>query len=83
MGMLDGCATFDGRHELAIFFAGQNNTGSINSLWVYDAYANDLARMPAQNPPPVRDGAGVCYDEHNDCLVAPVRRRRADLDLPL
>ncbi|MEX0715710.1 MAG: hypothetical protein WD066_03950 [Planctomycetaceae bacterium] len=69
MGMLNPSATYDAKHEVALSFGGQNTVGSINSLWVYDAYANDLARMNAENPPGVRDGSGLCHDEHNDCLV--------------
>ena len=41
----------------------------MNNLFVYDAYANRLERLEAQNPPSPRDGSGFCYDSTNDCAV--------------
>ncbi|MEX1094585.1 MAG: fibronectin type III domain-containing protein [Planctomycetales bacterium] len=69
MGYLNGTATYDSNHEVALSFGGQNSTGGTNSLWAYDVYANDLQRLPAADPPSPRDGTGVCYDEAHDCLV--------------
>ncbi len=69
LGSLNGGATYDANHELALRFGGQGNAGGTNNLFAYDAYANTLNRLKADNPPSPRDGMGLCYDAKNDCLV--------------
>ena len=69
LGSLNAAATYDPNHELSISFGGQGTAGGTNNLFIYDAYANQLTRLPADNPPAVRDGHGLCYDARNDCLV--------------
>ncbi len=69
LGSLNAGATFDPVHELVISFGGQTTASSTNNLFVYDAYANQLTRLTPNNPPPPRDGMGLCYDAKNDCLV--------------
>ena len=66
LGRFSASATYDSKHEVAISFGG---SGGANNLTVYDAYSNRLARLNAENPPPARDGAGLCYDPKNDVLV--------------
>ncbi|MHB1035846.1 MAG: hypothetical protein ACYC35_26970 [Pirellulales bacterium] len=69
LGSLNAGGTYDENHEVAISFGGQGTAGGMNNLFVYDAYANQLERLDAANPPSPRDGMGVCYDTKNDCLV--------------
>ncbi len=69
LGRLNPSATYDAKHELAISFGGQGNSGGTNNLFAYDAYANALYRLEAAGPPSPRDGSGVAYDAANDCLV--------------
>ena len=66
MGSLNAGATYDSHRELSVSFGGQ---GGGNNLFVYDAYSNRIVRMNAENPPPPRDGMGICYDSKNDVLV--------------
>jgi hypothetical protein len=68
-GYLNGNATYDANHELAISFGGQDSAGETNNLFAYDAYSNALYRLNAAAKPSPRDGAGLCYDTKNDCLV--------------
>jgi hypothetical protein len=69
LGALNAGGTYDPNHEVALSFGGQTSGGGTNNLWVYDAYANLLERLEAADPPPPRDGHGICYDAKNDCLV--------------
>jgi hypothetical protein len=69
LGSLNACGTYDEKHETSLSFAGQGAAGGMNNLFVYDAYANRLVRLEAQNPPSPRDGSGFCYDSTNDCAV--------------
>jgi hypothetical protein len=69
IGGLDGGAAYHSRHEISISFGGQGAQGETGNLHFYDAYANQLTRISAPNPPSPRDGMGVCVDTKNDCLV--------------
>ena len=69
LGYLNGGATFDPNHELAISFGGQDSSGDINNLFAYDAYTNTLFRLDSAVRPSPRDGMGLCYDAKSDCLV--------------
>ncbi len=69
LGSLNSSATYSLRHEVSISFGGQTSGGPTNALFVYDAYANRLEQLRVGNAPAPRDGAGLCYDEANDCLV--------------
>lgn len=69
LGALDACGAYAEKHEVALSFGGQGAGGGMNNLFVYDAYANNLQRLEAQNPPSPRDGSGFCYDSTNDCGV--------------
>jgi len=69
LGSLDAGATYDAKHELALSFGGQGNSGGMNNLFAYDAYNNALYRLDAANRPSPRDGMGLCYDTKNDSLV--------------
>lgn len=69
VGSLNAAGTYDEKHEVTLSFGGQGAGGGMNNLFVYDAWANCLERLPAANPPSPRDGAGFCYDSKNDCAV--------------
>ncbi len=69
LGSLNGGATYDATRGLALSFGGQGTSGGTNNLFVYDAHANLLQRLPAANAPEPRDGMGLTYDTKNDCLV--------------
>jgi hypothetical protein len=69
LGRLNGGAAYDPLRGLCLSFGGQGNAGGTNNLFVYDAHANALHRLPAANPPSPRDGMGLAYDAKNDCLV--------------
>jgi hypothetical protein len=69
IGGLNSSATYDANHEVAVSFGGQGAGGPTNALFVYDAYANRLEQRRPPDPPSRRDGAGLCYDSKNDCLV--------------
>lgn len=69
LGYMDGGATYDGNHELALSFGGQGSSGGTNNLFAYDAFSNTLHRIVASNPPSPRDGMGIVYDTKNDCLI--------------
>jgi hypothetical protein len=44
-------------------------SGGKNTLFAYDAHANQLHPLKAANPPPPRDGMGLAYDARRDVLV--------------
>jgi hypothetical protein len=69
LGRLNAGATYDPRHELAVSFGGQANSGTTSNLFFYDAYANALYRVHAKGAPPPRDGMGLVCDPKQDCLV--------------
>jgi len=69
LGYLNAGGAYDENHEVALSFGGQGSAGDMNNLFVYDAYANRLERLEAQNPPSPRDGMGICYDTKGDRLV--------------
>jgi fibronectin type 3 domain-containing protein len=69
LGSLNPAVTYDARHEVLLDMGGQTAKGDINSLFAYDAYANQLEQLQAQNPPAPRDGHGIAYDARNDALV--------------
>jgi len=69
IGGLDGGAAYHSRHEISISFGGQGSQGGTSNLHFYDAYANELMRITAPDPPSPRDGMGICVDAKNDCLV--------------
>ncbi len=69
LGTLDAAGTYDPVHELSLSFGGQGNSGGMNNLFAYDAYANRLYRLDAENLPSRRDGMGLAYDAKNNCLV--------------
>jgi hypothetical protein len=68
-GSLNATGTYDPVRELALSFGGQGSSGGTNNLHAYDAHANRLYRLKADNPPSPRDGMGLAYDSKNDCLV--------------
>jgi hypothetical protein len=69
LGSLNATATYDANHEVALRVGGQASAGGTNNLFAYDAHANMLYRLKADNPPSPRDGMGLCYDTKNNCLV--------------
>jgi hypothetical protein len=69
IGGLDAGAAYHPRHEISITFGGQGSQGGTSNLHFYDAYANQLTRITAANPPSPRDGMGICVDTKNDCVV--------------
>lgn len=69
VGGLDSGATFVPTHEVTLTFGGQSSGGGKNTLFAYDAYANALHHLKADNPPPARDGMGLAYDTRHDQLV--------------
>ena len=69
VGGLDGGATYDPVHELVLTFGGQSAGGGKNALFAYDVYSNALHRLPAESPPPERDGMGLAYDVRRQQLV--------------
>ena len=69
VGGLCAGATYDPNHQVAISFGGSGSGGAKNVLFAYDVYANELTRMKAENPPPMRDGMGLAYDTVHDKLV--------------
>jgi hypothetical protein len=69
VGGLNSSATYDPQHELTYSFGGQSSSGGKNALFAYDAYANELTFLDADNKPPARDGMGVAYDTRHERLV--------------
>ncbi len=68
-GGLNASATYDPVHEVSLLMGGQGAGGGTNSLFVYDAYANNFEMLRPSNPPAARDGHGMVYDAKNDALV--------------
>lgn len=69
IGGLCSGAAYDPNHELTLSFGGTGAGGAKSALFAYDAYANALYHLPAENAPPYRDGMGLTYDAGHDCLV--------------
>lgn len=69
VGGLNSGAVYDPNHEITLSFGGQSSSGSKNTLFAYDAYANELHYLDAVNPPAARDGMGLAYDRRRDKLV--------------
>ncbi len=69
LGSLNPGATYDPVHEVSLSFGGQTSGGDTNSLFVYDAYSNQLERLQGKGPPYPRDGHGIVYDPKCDALV--------------
>lgn len=69
IGGLNAGSVYDPNHEVVLAFGGQGNSGGKNTLFAYDAHANVLHHLKAENPPPARDGMGLAYDTKHDALV--------------
>jgi len=69
VGGLCSGAVYDPLHEIVLSFGGQSSGGGKNALFAYDAYSNLFQRLPAENPPPERDGMGIAYDSRENKLV--------------
>lgn len=69
VGGLNGGAVYVPNHEIVLSFGGQGNSGGKNTLFAYDAHANNFHHIKATNPPPARDGMGMAYDVKHDKLV--------------
>ncbi len=69
IGGLCSGGTYAPNHQIAISFGGSGSGGAKNSLFFYDAHANALHLIKAQNPPPARDGMGLAVDPVRDKLV--------------
>ncbi|MCE9560446.1 MAG: fibronectin type III domain-containing protein [Planctomycetes bacterium] len=69
IGGLNSGAVYAPNHELTLSFGGQGVSGGKNTLFAYDAHANTLHHIKAENAPPARDGMGLAYDTRHDVLV--------------
>ncbi len=69
VGGLNPGSVYSPNHDVTLAFGGQGNSGGKNTLFAYDAHANVLHHIKAQNPPPARDGMGMAYDTRRDVLV--------------
>ncbi|HYH67439.1 MAG TPA: fibronectin type III domain-containing protein [Urbifossiella sp.] len=69
VGGLNAGAVYAAPHEVTLSFGGQGVAGGKNTLFAYDAHANQLHPLKAENPPPSRDGMGLAYDTRRDVLV--------------
>jgi hypothetical protein len=69
VGGLNSGSVYVPNYEIVLSFGGQGSAGGKNALFAYDAYANTLHHLKAENPPPARDGMGLAYDTKHDKLV--------------